>query len=468
MIRQAAQLPNAVVVLAATMLFAAAGSASTVYDNSLANLNRVFHVPAVGPGARFEVGDQVFLAGADRRITSFEFECFVGIGTGSAELFGNETAELFFYANNGGESGVAPGTLLFRSGSFSLNSGFQTIMAQGLSVQVPDTFTWTVAFGGVDLGEQVGLLHYNPPLIGASFDDLWVKGSDGTWTTLLIDNGATSANFAALINAESVSGTIILAALTPTGDRTWTAAVGLAGQIAHVNLLHPNGSITVILSASMLPPGAFLNPITDFGFEDGILWIVHHQRSADGVLSKAISVFDPNNPAGTFTTVASSPVTSPVPVSDVTPATGASSGLITLSPGSIRGGPVPSKAPPAVEIHGIIAGEDPRRTPAGGASVPDDLVGLVTLPGDFRRPPPTVAPTPVTEITPGEDPRRGSATGAGFPGVIISFPTAPSTSPSPLPVTDVSPGEDPRRSALGPKQEVRKSAMSFRLRKLQR
>lgn len=472
MIRITPHPPNAaIIVLAASVFISATGSAGTVYDNSQGSLNRVFHVPATGPGTRIQVGDQIFLDGTDRRVTSFEFEAFVGLGTGGTATFGNETAEVLFYANNGGPSGLAPGALIFRSGEFNLNAGFQTVALQGLSVPVPDSFTWAVAFGGIELGEHVGLLHYNPPMVGASFDDLWVKDSGIGWSTLVIDNGATSGNFGARITATADPSALVFTAHTPSGDRTWSVALGSAGQSIQINQSNANGTTTTILSSAMLPQGKFLQPIIDFGFENDMIWLVHHERNASGAWFKSISVFDPDDPVGTFTSVVTVPANGPTPVTEVTPgqdpARGAGGGLIVVRAGAIRGGPVPTQDPAPVDPSGIIPGEDPRRTPAGGVSVPDDLNDLITIPGDFRRPPPSVPPTPVTEITRGEDPRRTEAGGAGFPGVIISFPTAPTMAPPPSPITIITPGRDPNRSSeIGSKQEIRKSHTTFRMRKL--
>lgn len=207
MIRTTAQLSKTVAVLAVAMFFSAGASAATVYDNSQFNQNRIFQAPPTPAGSKFEFGDQIFLAGSDRRVTDFQFEYFVSTGAS-----GNETGEIFFYANDGGANN-APGSVLYRSGEFSLDTGFQTVIASALSVQVPNTFTWTVAFSGVDFGEQVGLLVFNPPTVGASFEDFWAKNSDGSWSTFLIDNGATPANFGARVTAVPEPTTFALAAL---------------------------------------------------------------------------------------------------------------------------------------------------------------------------------------------------------------------------------------------------------------
>lgn len=197
-----AQLSKSIAALSASLLLGTTAFASVVYDNSdpASSLNRSY-----SPGNNIEFGDQVFLAGSDRRISDFTFDYFL-----SANASGNETGELFFYSNNG-ITGSEPGTTLYRSGSFSLGTGFQKVAAQALSVTVPNTFTWTVAFSGLDLGEQVGLLLSDPPTVGASLDDFWVKNTGGTWSTFTIDNGATPGNFSARITAVPEPSTVALA-----------------------------------------------------------------------------------------------------------------------------------------------------------------------------------------------------------------------------------------------------------------
>jgi hypothetical protein len=197
-----------IAALSASMLGSTTGFAATVYDNSVNTLSRSYSPAAVG-GAVPEFGDQVFLSGSDRRITDFQFEYFLSASGATA---GNETAELFFHQNNGGTSGIDPGTVLYRSGEFSLSTGFQTVAAQALSVALPSsTFTWSVVFNGIEAGESAGLLLYNPPTVGSSFDDFWQKNANGTWSTFLVDAGATPANFAARITAVPEPGTYALA-----------------------------------------------------------------------------------------------------------------------------------------------------------------------------------------------------------------------------------------------------------------
>lgn len=205
MMKIKAHLLKPLAVLSATLLLCSTGFAAVVYDNTANNLNRVY-----SPGDR-EFGDQIFLDGTDRRITDFQFEYFV-----SSNVSGNERGELFFYRNDGADG--KPGTLLYKSGSFALGTGFQTVVAQGLSVTVPNTFTWTVSFTGVDtlLGEQAGLLFYDPPTAGASLaTDFWIRTTDANnpWATLSVDGGVFPANFAARVTAVPEPSTVALGLL---------------------------------------------------------------------------------------------------------------------------------------------------------------------------------------------------------------------------------------------------------------
>jgi hypothetical protein len=206
MIKSKAQLLRSLAVLSATVLFSGTGLASTVFENTQNLLRSGGAIRTYSPGNNVEFGDQVFLEGSDRRITDFRFDYFLSTGTS-----GNELGELFFYQNNG--TNGTPGALLYRSGEFSLSSGFQSVAAQGLSVGVPSTFTWSVVFKGIDAGEQSGLLLADPPTIGSSLDDFWIKNTDGSWSTFLIDGGTTPANFVARITAVPEPSTYALAVL---------------------------------------------------------------------------------------------------------------------------------------------------------------------------------------------------------------------------------------------------------------
>jgi len=88
-----------------------------------------------------------------------------------------------------------PGTLLYESGEFNLQNKYNTVSVTGLNLELPEgtkEVTWSVEFTNIGLG-QAGLLLYDPPTVGESYDDFWEKTIDG-WELKSI---AESANFAA-------------------------------------------------------------------------------------------------------------------------------------------------------------------------------------------------------------------------------------------------------------------------------
>lgn len=181
--------------------FAVAGAESTiVYDNSQNYLEKYASVDS-------EYGDQINLAGDARTVTDFAFEYF-----GDFLASGKENARIRFYANDGPAYGAfytKPGTLLYDSGVFSINTGQRTKILNGLNVPVPDTFTWTVQFGGVTYttGSDAGLLYANPVTVGSSFRSYyWQKDPDtgnpdtGGWLPHA-NNAGIPNNFLAQVKA---------------------------------------------------------------------------------------------------------------------------------------------------------------------------------------------------------------------------------------------------------------------------
>jgi hypothetical protein len=187
--------------------------ATNVYDNSSTYLGQ--RAPTTGN----TYGDEVNLTTTTtfRQLYQFKFEYWLGH---EANL--NETATVAFYKNDGPEyisgSGIlTPGATPFYTTSFSITSGQHTVVIDaspnGLdnSVILPNKFTWTVTFGGIDGSEQVGLLLYNPPTVGTSLDDYWEKvGTTWTLKTFNSSSGGPIANFGAQIVAIPEPSTIAL------------------------------------------------------------------------------------------------------------------------------------------------------------------------------------------------------------------------------------------------------------------
>ena len=162
---------------------------TVVYDNSTKRLGSSY-------SSTNEFGDQIKLSDSvNTKITSFEIDYYLNHGAS-----GDETARIFLYANDG--AGGKPGSLLFDSISVAntipLIRGYDHILFQGLSVSVPQSFTWTTKFGGVDSVEFAALLLSNPPTVGSSYDDYWEKVG-GDWITKRSE--VTPFNFSAQFSA---------------------------------------------------------------------------------------------------------------------------------------------------------------------------------------------------------------------------------------------------------------------------
>jgi glucose/arabinose dehydrogenase len=94
-------------------------------------------------------------------------------------------------------------------------------------------------------------------------------------------------------------------AITFQGDSIWVTEAGIITPPA-VKEIDNKGNVTTVLTASMLPAGDLVSPVTGITFADGWIWLVHRQTSTSGgVPVGAISKFMPHDPVGTFQTVLS-------------------------------------------------------------------------------------------------------------------------------------------------------------------
>lgn len=132
------------------------------------------------PGQRQE-GDQIILDGgqhpAARVVTQFSVG-YVPFGLASGGLStGIPNAEIRFYANDAHNISEPhlPGTLLYDSGPIPITmrlseQDLQTriLTVDHLAVKVPDTFTWTLSFGGAPTNSFPGGLVFSPekPIVG--------------------------------------------------------------------------------------------------------------------------------------------------------------------------------------------------------------------------------------------------------------------------------------------------------------
>jgi hypothetical protein len=165
--------------LVAAMLVFLSGLAArgeVIYDNTSHFLNNFFN-------EQTEYGDQVDLEGTARRLTQMRFEYF-----GRFAVDGDERVKVRLYANEKQYDRYRkePTTLLFESDWMSIFPGYNTHTISGLNVPLPlQTVTFTVEFTGIAEDEAAGLLFYDPPTVGYSFNEVWFRGATGIWVPVL-------------------------------------------------------------------------------------------------------------------------------------------------------------------------------------------------------------------------------------------------------------------------------------------
>ena len=84
-----------------------------------------------------EFGNEITLAGTDRVVTDFEFGYELWEGAAS----GDEEVVISFYEGN-----PTSGNRFFQSDKIAMSFGDHIVNLTGLSVTVPDTFTWTASW----------------------------------------------------------------------------------------------------------------------------------------------------------------------------------------------------------------------------------------------------------------------------------------------------------------------------------
>ncbi|MGV3774722.1 MAG: PEP-CTERM sorting domain-containing protein [Verrucomicrobiales bacterium] len=191
----------AAVALCGSTAHAATPAKELVYDNTTTYLER-FGTEVT------EYGDELNLAGSSRVVTDFVFRYF-----GDFTQTGDEFARIRFYKNDVplSQNQIAPGTLLWTSTLFGLNPGNNTRVLSVPNIEVPGNFTFTIQFQGMSqqAGDRAGLLMYDPPTVGTSFNDFWRKREDGEWRLVRYD---VRNNFAARVLAVPEPAVLSLAA----------------------------------------------------------------------------------------------------------------------------------------------------------------------------------------------------------------------------------------------------------------
>ena len=191
--------------IAALSLGAAAAHAATatVYSNTNTFSGNFFD-PGPGGDVGFanrtaEIGDEINLGPGPRFAESFRFEFY---GNNFSGL--NETIQLRFYQNDGTDIGGArlPATIFYDSGIIPIveptdpsNRGSLLFDLTFTTIPLPERFTWSIQFDGINFGtESVGMPFYTPGVgtIGFSEDDIWYR-TNGVWQ--LRGDGPTGTNY---------------------------------------------------------------------------------------------------------------------------------------------------------------------------------------------------------------------------------------------------------------------------------
>lgn len=167
----------------AVLLFALSGwrvgAADIVYDNSTTYLETDYE-------STNEYGDEVILEGTSRVVTEIQLEYYADFVRS-----GDELLRLRFYANtgpiwNGHADYRMPASPPLYEDTFQVSTGFQVLVVTVPNILVPDHFTWTAQFLGISQAtttDRAGLLMFDPPSVGQSFDDFWELLPEG-WAPL--------------------------------------------------------------------------------------------------------------------------------------------------------------------------------------------------------------------------------------------------------------------------------------------
>ena len=178
---------------------AAHAASSIVYSNATTYSGFILN-----PGLS-EVGDEIILAAGPRYGETFRFEYY------GNNFSGNEQFRLRFYKNDGaflGNNTYLPNSVFYDSGVQALaiptdpsgRNTYQLDITSAFSL-LPDDFTWSVQFSGIDVGETAGLSIYSPPTVGLSENDYWFN-TGSTWE--LRGTNGVALNFGSSLTASTV------------------------------------------------------------------------------------------------------------------------------------------------------------------------------------------------------------------------------------------------------------------------
>jgi hypothetical protein len=242
--------------------------ADVLYDNSQYFLTNFY-------STTLQFGDEIKLADTNRTVTEFSCEYF-----GDYVPTGQERARLRFYVADGPDIDPrpektirAPGTVLYDSGPLPIGPGFNALLVRGLAVRVPQVMIWTVEFAGLagTNGNKAGLLFYDPPTVGSSFDDFWVKQGDG-WRLMRL-GGNPVANFSSRVS-DTLDTPLTVSPGSPLAGGQ--ILVELAGPVGRSVLLEFSTNAVDWASLTSL---TFTNRLMRYVHQDGGLYSKHYYRA---------------------------------------------------------------------------------------------------------------------------------------------------------------------------------------------
>ncbi len=233
---------------AAIILSASAAPGEVIYDNTS------------GPtGARsftqLQIGDEIQAAGSERMVTELHIGITMQGQVGTADL------QPRLYANDGVNG--APGTMLWEGAvhnDVSLTGGNDLIRFDVPSIEVPETFTWTILISDTR-PVAAGLPHYGPPGIGSSPTHAWF-GNGANWTKLTDPNGRAIDFMAKIVAGQSSQITLAVSAQCPQGGGI-IVEWGGATPNAQVALLFARSTGSFVIPNNRPCPGTMLGLSND-------------------------------------------------------------------------------------------------------------------------------------------------------------------------------------------------------------
>ena len=176
----------------------------SLYDN----LDSVILPAEYLPSTELESGDEIEFAIPDQILHEVSIYYFADLSGMTDAERSKVTGELRIYRNDGPNylhlKSRAPGTLLYQSKPFRINTGYFLQRFTDLNVKTTDRVTWTVVWNNLPQisGKEAGLIvgdttkHPASSNIGKSFNDFWARDGEQWDLYQLEGNPRPVANFA--------------------------------------------------------------------------------------------------------------------------------------------------------------------------------------------------------------------------------------------------------------------------------